>query len=183
MVFICLFDGLSMSDNLMVMFYMNKGDIMVEFFEDKVLNMVENFVGFVMGEKMWVYFEMDEMMEGEFFYEDIFFYCIILDFMIQGGDLMGIGCGGFGYIFDDEFYLDFSYDGFGVFLMVNCGFNMNGLQFFIMFDVQFYFNGKYVVFGKVMDGMDVVEDIGLVLIDCEDKLVFDVVFELVDVEQ
>lgn len=122
-------------------------------------------------------------MEGEPLYEDILFHRIISDFMIQGGDPTGTGRGGPGYTFDDEFHSDLSHDGPGVLSMANRGPNTNGSQFFITLDAQPHLDGKHAVFGKVTDGMDVVEDIGSVPTDSNDKPVSDVVLESVDVEQ
>ncbi|ELZ55768.1 MULTISPECIES: peptidylprolyl isomerase [unclassified Haloferax] len=172
-----------MSDNPTATLHTNKGDITVELFEDKVPNTVENFVGLATGEKTWVHPETDETMEGEPLYEDILFHRIISDFMIQGGDPTGTGRGGPGYTFDDEFHSDLSHDGPGVLSMANRGPNTNGSQFFITLDAQPHLDGKHAVFGEVTDGMDVVEDIGSVPTDREDKPVSDVVLESVDVEQ
>ncbi|MEI7690131.1 MAG: peptidylprolyl isomerase [bacterium] len=93
------------------------------------------------------------------FYDDLSFHRIVKDFMIQGGDPKGDGTGGPGYKFDDEKVVgDYSP---GVLAMANSGANTNGSQFFIM--TGDYSNGKlpknYVIFGKVISGMDVVKKI------------------------
>lgn len=176
-------DGGTMSDNPTATLHTNKGDITVELFEDKVPNTVENFVGLATGEKTWVHPDTDETKEGEPLYEDILFHRIIDNFMIQCGDPTGTGRGGPGYTFDDEFHSDLSHDGPGVLSMANRGPNTNGSQFFITLDAQPHLDGKHAVFGKVTDGMDVVEDIGSVPTDSNDKPVSDVVLESVDIDQ
>ena len=90
------------------------------------------------------------------FYNNTVFHRVIKDFMIQGGDPDGNGKGGPGYIFDDEIFKG-EYTS-GTFAMANAGPNTNGSQFFIMHkDTNLPKN--YVIFGKVTEGMDVVDKI------------------------
>jgi peptidyl-prolyl cis-trans isomerase A (cyclophilin A) len=146
----------------------NRGDIEVELFEEKVPNTVENFVGLATGQKEWEDPETGETIDGEPYYDDIPFHRVIPDFMIQTGDRTGTGRGGPGYTFDDEFHDDLSHDGPGVLSMANSGPNTNGSQFFITLAAQPHLDGKHAVFGEVIDGMDVVEEIGSLPTDRND---------------
>jgi peptidyl-prolyl cis-trans isomerase A (cyclophilin A) len=146
----------------------NRGDIEVELFEEKVPNTVENFVGLATGQKEWEDPETGETIDGEPYYDDVPFHRVIPDFMIQTGDRTGTGRGGPGYTFDDEFHDDLSHDGPGVLSMANSGPNTNGSQFFITLAAQPHLDGKHAVFGEVIDGMDVVEEIGSLPTDRND---------------
>jgi peptidyl-prolyl cis-trans isomerase A (cyclophilin A) len=172
-----------MADDLTATLHTNRGDIEVRLFEDRVPNTVENFVGLATGEKSWEDPETGETVEGEPLYDDILFHRIIEDFMIQTGDPTGTGRGGPGYTFDDEFHDDLGHDGPGVLSMANRGPNTNGSQFFITLDAQSHLDGRHAVFGEVVEGMDVVEDIGAVDTDANDKPKEDVVLESVEVHR
>ncbi|MGB9987373.1 peptidylprolyl isomerase [Salarchaeum japonicum] len=161
----------------------SEGDIEVELYDEKVPNTVENFVGLATGEKAWTDPETNEKVEGEPYYEDVPFHRVIDDFMIQTGDRTGTGRGGPGYEFDDEFHEDLNHDDAGILSMANSGPNTNGSQFFITLDAQPHLDGRHAVFGKVTDGMDVVEDIGSVPTDRNDEPMKDIVLESVEVHE
>lgn len=93
---------------------------------------------------------------NEGFYNGTIFHRVIKDFMIQGGDPTGTGAGGPGYRFDDE-YLEGDYTR-GTVAMANSGADTNGSQFFIM-HADYPLPKNYVVFGEVIDGMEVVDAI------------------------
>jgi len=118
---------------------------------------------------------------GDALYNDVEFHRIIEDFMIQGGDPTGTGRGGPGYEFDDEFHDDLSHDGPGVLSMANSGPNTNGSQFFITLAAQPHLDGRHAVFGKVTDGMDVVEELGSISTDAQDNPNEEVLLESVTV--
>ncbi len=126
-------------------FKTDKGDIVVELFADKAPNTVNNFV----------------FLAREGFYDNTMFHRVIADFMAQGGDPTGTGMGGPGYQFADEFNADLKHDGPGVLSMANSGANTNGSQFFITFVATPWLDGMHTVFGKVVEGLDVLLSISL----------------------
>ncbi len=93
---------------------------------------------------------------GDGFYDDVIFHRVISGFMIQGGDPTGTGSGGPGYRFDDE-PVTRSYDR-GTLAMANAGPNTNGSQFFIM-HADYALPPNYTIFGKLTQGVEVVDAI------------------------
>ena len=121
-----------------------KGTIRIKLHADKTPKTVENF----------------ETLVAKGFYNGLKFHRVIADFMIQGGCPKGTGTGGPGYQFADEFHKDLKHDGPGVLSMANAGPNTNGSQFFITHVATPWLDGKHSVFGKVIEGQDVVNAIG-----------------------
>jgi peptidyl-prolyl cis-trans isomerase A (cyclophilin A)/peptidyl-prolyl cis-trans isomerase B (cyclophilin B) len=162
-----------MSDDLPhVTLHTNHGDIEIELYADRAPTTVENFLNLAEHDPAandepavetttWEDPESGEI-RGDSLYEGVVFHRIISEFMIQGGDPTGTGRGGPGYEFDDEFHDDLTHDGPGVLSMANSGPNTNGSQFFITLAAQPHLDGRHAVFGAVVDGMDVVEEIGSV---------------------
>jgi len=138
------------------------GAIAVELFDADAPKTVDNFVG----------------LARQGFYDGVVFHRVIPDFMIQGGDPTGTGSGGPGYTFEDE------QSGHpvvrGALAMANAGPNTNGSQFFIVTAGECpWLDGKHTVFGRVIDGMDVVGAISNVETDGRDRPREDVVIERV----
>ena len=102
------------------------------------------------------------------FYDGTIFHRIITDFMIQGGDPTGTGCGGPGYAIKDEFTRKNKNDR-GTISMANAGPNTGGSQFFINQVDNNNLDSKHPAFGKVIEGMDVVDAIGKVKTDSSDR--------------
>ncbi|HZQ88824.1 MAG TPA: peptidylprolyl isomerase [Gaiellaceae bacterium] len=142
----------------------NHGSIDIELFDDDAPKTVDNFVS----------------LARKGFYDGVIFHRVIPDFMIQGGDPTGTGTGGPGYTFEDEFN-DHPVER-GALAMANAGPNTNGSQFFIVTAAACpWLDGKHTVFGRVTDGMDVVDAISSLETDGRDRPRDDVVIERVAV--
>jgi peptidyl-prolyl cis-trans isomerase B (cyclophilin B) len=119
---------------------------------------------------------------GDGFYDGVTFHRVIPDFMIQGGDPTGTGSGGPGYTFEDEFNDHKVVK--GALAMANAGPNTNGSQFFIVAaDECSWLDGKHTVFGRVVEGQDVVDRISMVDRDSSDKPKSAVTIERIDVSE
>src|SRR6058998_891233 len=140
-----------------------KGAIAIELFDDDAPKTVANF----------------KKLAGDGFYNGVIFHRVIPDFMVQGGDPTGTGSGGPGYKFEDEFN-DQKVER-GALAMANAGPNTNGSQFFIVTaDACPWLDGKHTVFGRVTDGMDVVDAMSDLDRDARDKPHDDVAIERVE---
>ena len=169
-------------DNPHAILKTSKGDIELELYEERAPRTVENFVGLATGAQEWEDPESGET-RNDSLYEDTVFHRVIEGFMIQGGDPTGTGRGGPGYQFDDEFHDDLTHDSEGTLSMANAGPDTNGSQFFITLDATPHLDGKHSVFGEVVDGMDVVHEIGSVDTDANDKPTEDVAIESVQIRR
>jgi cyclophilin family peptidyl-prolyl cis-trans isomerase len=154
-----------MSENRKIKMVTSMGTIVAEMFEDKAPKTTANFIDLV----------------SKGFYNGLIFHRVIDEFMIQGGDPTGTGCGGPGYEINDEFGPGLSHDGPGYFSMANAGPNTGGSQFFITLAETPWLNGHHAIFGKVVEGMDVVQKIGKTKTDASDRPLIDVVIKKVKV--
>ena len=149
----------------------NMGKIEVELFADKTPKTVENFAG----------------LAKKGYYKGVIFHRVIANFMIQAGDPTGTGRGGeslWGKPFADEIVPSLVFDKPGILAMANAGPNTNGSQFFITVAPTTWLNDKHTIFGKVIDGMDVVNAISKVQTSKPgDKPLKDVKIESVTIEK
>ena len=148
-------NGESEEDNLskVAVIETNMGTMEIELFEAKAPETVKNFVKLI----------------EEGFYDGVIFHRIISGFMIQGGDPTGTGMGGPGYKIDDEFHPDLKHDSKGILSMANAGPDTGGSQFFIILAPQPHLDNRHAVFGKLISGEDVLDEIGAVPTGPNDK--------------
>jgi cyclophilin family peptidyl-prolyl cis-trans isomerase len=143
----------------------NLGTFTVELFEDRAPATTKNFV--------------DLAKKG--FYDGVVFHRVIKGFMIQGGDPTGTGRGGPGYTITDEFHSELRHDAPGILSMANAGPNTGGSQFFVTLDATPWLNDRHAVFGRVTEGMEVVENIGQVETGAQDRPREDVVISQITI--
>jgi cyclophilin family peptidyl-prolyl cis-trans isomerase len=142
------------------------GAIGLELYADDAPNTVDNFT----------------KLAREGFYDGVVFHRVIPDFMIQGGDPTGTGSGGPGYEFEDE--INEHRVERGALAMANSGPDTNGSQFFIVTaDACPWLDGKHTVFGRVTEGMEVVDRISQLPRDARDRPRDDVAIERVELPQ
>ena len=151
--------------NPTVTFDTNHGTFKAEMFEDKAPKTVGNF--------------LELAKKG--YYDGVIFHRVIDGFMIQGGDPTGTGRGGPGYTIKDEFGPGLEHTGEGLFSMANAGPDTGGSQFFITLAATRWLDGKHAIFGKVIEGMEVVRAIGKVPTGAQNRPREDVVMKSVKV--
>lgn len=167
------YEGLK--EGLYANFQTSKGNMIVKLEDKDAPVTVANFVGLAEGK-----IDNKAKAKGVPFYDGTIFHRVIKDFMIQGGDPQGTGMGDPGYKFDDE-KNNLQHTGKGILSMANSGPNTNGSQFFITEVATPWLDGKHTIFGKVVDGLDVVDSIANVEKGAQDKPKTDVVLEKVSV--
>jgi peptidyl-prolyl cis-trans isomerase A (cyclophilin A) len=143
-----------MENGIYAKFNTTKGSILVKLTHDLTPGTVGNFVALAEGN-----LENSAKPQGVPYYNGLKFHRVIPDFMIQGGCPQGIGSGGPGYSFDDEFHPTLRHDKPGVLSMANSGPASNGSQFFITHVPTNWLDNKHTVFGQVVDGQDIVDAI------------------------
>jgi peptidyl-prolyl cis-trans isomerase A (cyclophilin A) len=169
-----------------VTLHTTKGDIAITLFPDHAPKTVRNFVALAEGAKEWVDPRTGHK-RNDPFYDGVSFHRVIPGFMIQGGDPLGTGTGGPGYVFDDEISPALSFDRPYLLAMANAGKQRgrgtNGSQFFITVAPTTWLTGKHTIFGEVSDqsGRDVVDAIASVPTGPGDRPVEPVTIERVTV--
>ena len=143
-----------MHNGIFAIFRTSKGVIKIKLTHDKTPGTVGNFIGLVEGT-----LKNDINDTGTPYYDGLKFHRVIPDFMIQGGCPQGNGVGGPGYNFDDEFLPELKHDRPGTLSMANAGPGTNGSQFFITHIETPWLDGKHTVFGYVVEGQEVINDI------------------------
>lgn len=143
--------GVPAEDGLFAVMDTDRGLIVLRLYYKETPLTVCNFIGLAEGTL--------DAAKGKPFYDGLNFHRVIADFMIQGGDPDGNGSGGPGYRFPDEFAGGLMHDGPGVLSMANAGPGTNGSQFFITHVATPWLDGKHTVFGRVVEGQDVVNAI------------------------
>jgi Peptidyl-prolyl cis-trans isomerase (rotamase) - cyclophilin family len=163
----------------------NRGTIKVRLFPEQAPNTVRNFVELAEGTREWTHPKTGQRSKAKL-YDGTIFHRVIQGFMIQGGDPLGQGVGGPGYQFDDEIHPELSFNRPYLLAMANAGKvagrGTNGSQFFITVTATPHLNGKHTIFGKVVEGTDVVDAISKTQTR-RDRPVQDVVLESVTVER
>ena len=152
--------------NRTVTFKTNQGTFKAELYDDLAPKTAGNFAALI--EKK--------------FYDGVVFHRVIDGFMIQGGDPTGTGRGGPGYTIPDEFGKGLMHSTPGLLSMANAGPNTGGSQFFVTLAATPWLDRKHAIFGKVTQGMDVVQKIGKLKTGPGDRPVEDVVMESVTLE-
>ena len=147
-------------------FNTNKGNFKVELFNDKTPLTAGNFMKLV----------------DQGFYNGLIFHRVIPNFMIQGGCPHGTGRGGPGYTIQDEFHTDLKHNTKGILSMANAGPNTGGSQFFITVAPTPWLDKHHAIFGKVIEGMDIVETISKVEKDRMDKPLQDIVINNIAIQ-
>ncbi|MBT3546109.1 MAG: peptidylprolyl isomerase [Flavobacterium sp.] len=143
-----------MNNGIYAKFTTPKGAILVSLEYEKTPGTVGNFVALTEGN-----LENSIKEQGTPYYDGLKFHRVIPDFMVQGGCPLGTGTGGPGYQFDDEIHPDLKHDAPGKLSMANSGPATNGSQFFITHIETSWLDGKHTVFGNVVEGQDVVDQV------------------------
>ena len=147
-------------------FNTNKGNFKIELFNDKAPLTTGNFI----------------KLASEGFYNGLIFHRVIPNFMIQSGCPHGTGRGGPGYNIRDEFHPDLKHNTKGILSMANAGPNTGGSQFFIAVSPTPWLDNHHTIFGKVIEGYNIVEKISKVQTDRNDRPLKDVIINSIEIK-
>jgi len=159
----------------------SQGTIVIRLLPDQAPKTVRNFVDLAQGAREWTDPRTGRGTTGRL-YDGTIFHRVIPNFMVQGGDPLGTGTGGPGYQFGDEFHPDLMFDRPYLLAMANAGPGTNGSQFFITTVPTPHLNRRHTIFGEVIEGQDVVDQISHTATDSRDRPVKDVVLESVEIQ-
>ena len=143
------------------------GEFKVELFEERAPATTKNFID--LAEKN--------------FYDGVIFHRVIEGFMLQGGDPTGTGRGGPGHHIDCEFHPELLHGHEGMLSMANAGRNTGGSQFFVTLAATPWLDNKHAIFGKVIEGMEVVQAIGSTPVGPGDRPQTEVAMESVTISE
>lgn len=174
--------GISVAEETYATLTTTKGVIVVRLFANQAPKTVRNFVELAEGSREWTDPNTGDP-TTEPLYNGTIFHRVIQDFMIQGGDPLGVGRGGPGYSFPDEIHPELAFDRPYLLGMANAGPNTNGSQFFITTVPTPHLNGKHTIFGEVAEGQDVVDEINKTDTDARDRPDTEIVLESVTIER
>ncbi len=161
----------------------SEGTIICRLFEQEAPKTVANFVELAEGKREWTHPATHKKSKDKL-YDRTLFHRVIPNFMIQGGDPLGMGYGGPGYKFEDETKgSPHKFDKPGELAMANSGPNTNGSQFFVTVAPTPWLTGNHTIFGEVVEGQDVADKIANVPRGSQDKPKKDVVLESVTIER
>ena len=163
-------------------FETSMGKIVCELFENDAPKTVANFVGLAEGSKEFTDSKTGKK-DKKHFYDGTIFHRVIPNFMIQGGDPQGTGRGGPGYTFGDEIVPALVFDQPGKLAMANAGPGTNGSQFFITQVPTPWLNGHHTIFGRVVEGMDIVTKIATAERGMNDRPAKDIVIKKLTIER
>lgn len=181
-----MFSGLSLAADkklapgTYVVFDTTMGKITCIFYEKEAPKTVQNFIGLAEGTKEWTDPKTNQKVKKHF-YDGLIFHRVIPNFMAQGGDPLGIGVGGPGYQFEDEFSPKLRFDGPGRLAMANAGPGTNGSQFFITQVATPWLDGRHTIFGQVVEGQEVIDKMAGVPKGPGDKPITDIVMKKVTI--
>ena len=164
-------------------FNMTLGKITVRLFETEAPITVKNFIELAEGKREWVHPGTGEKSSNKL-YDGTIFHRVIPDFMIQGGDPTGTGMGSPGYRFADETKgSPHKFDNPGKLAMANSGPNTNGCQIFITVAPTPWLTGNHTIFGEVVEGQEIADQISKVQTGRNDKPATPVVLETLVIER
>lgn len=164
----------------------SEGDIHLELYPQSAPVTVKNFVELASGQRQWTHPLTGEVSTDPL-YNGTVFHRVIDGFMIQGGDPLGTGTGGPGYVFDDEIDPNLGFTEPYLLAMANAGTRggqgTNGSQFFITVAPTTWLNGKHTIFGRVTDDASraVVDKIATTATDRTDRPLEDVMIETIEI--
>jgi peptidyl-prolyl cis-trans isomerase A (cyclophilin A) len=170
------------SEQLFATLHTTAGDVQVRLLPDHAPKTVRNFVELAEGSREWTDPRSGQASTAPL-YDGTVLHRVISGFMIQGGDPLGTGTGGPGYKFADEFHPELGFTKPYLLAMANAGPGTNGSQWFITVAPTEWLTGKHTIFGEVIEGVDVIDQIAATATDARDRPVQDIVVQSVTIDR